>query len=193
MRRVYLSCEPSALTLTCHTDAAILRFSDLLAPAEATRSTWANVFRKNFNSKTKYMLQLSRLSGVSLDSNNFVPPLAPWDHFLPGSFLLTVKGAPEVLLNHCSHVVDPLGGSPITLGAGELQRITQVQEEWSSQGQRVILLARRIINDEYLERFADRQSEDFGDIVDKYLRDLTVVGLVGLIDPLKPDVKQTVR
>jgi len=193
MQRVNLSCEPPALTLTCYADAAILSFSDLLAPAKDTRSTWANVFRKNFNSKTKYMLQLSRFSGVSLDSNSVVPPLAPWDHFRPGSFLLTVKGAPEILLNHCSHVLDPLGGSPITLGARELQRIIQVQEQWSSQGQRVILLARRIVNDEYLEQFADRQSEDFGDIVDKYLRDLTIVGLVGLIDPLKSDVKHTVR
>jgi sodium/potassium-transporting ATPase subunit alpha len=138
------------------------------------------------------MLQLAKLSSESrLESP--IAPLASWDDFKPGSFLLTVKGAPEVLLQHCSHVLDPTGGPPIELGSAERRRITQIQEEWSSQGQRVLLLARRVIMDEYLVTYSDRQPEDFANIVDGYMKDLIVVGLVGLIDPLKSDIKQTVR
>lgn len=140
------------------------------------------------------MLQLSRLSRPhQLDKENLVSPLALWDDFEPSSFLLTVKGAPEVLLKHCSHVLNPSGGPPSVLEATERERIAQIQENWSGQGQRVLLLARRVVTDEYLARFADNQTEQFGDLVDGYMADLIVVGLVGLIDPLKPDIRQTVK
>ena len=139
------------------------------------------------------MLQLSRLSPSTPLEGPLVAPLAPWDNFTRGSFLLTVKGAPEVLLPYCSHVLNPLGGPPVTLSAREKDRISAVQERWSRQGQRVILLARRIVRDEWLEKSANTQSEEFGTVVDEYMTDLTIVGLVGLIDPLKPDIKHTVR
>jgi len=140
------------------------------------------------------MLQLSKLSSeFRLDDESPIPPLASWDNFTLGTFLLTVKGAPDVLLDHCSHVLDPTGGPPVELGSVERQRVTQIQEKWSSQGQRVLLLARRVITDEYLATYSDRQPEDFANVVEGYMRDLIVVGLVGLIDPLKPDIKQTVR
>jgi len=186
----YLTCSSHAMRL----DMAILRLCDTLTSAETIRNTWINVFRKSFNSKTKYMLQLSKLSSESrLDDESPISPLASWDDFKLGTFLLTVKGAPEVLLDYCSHVLDPTGGPPVELGLAERQRITQVQEKWSSQGQRVLLLARRVITDEYLSTYSDRQPEDFANVVEGYMRDLIIVGLVGLIDPLKPDIKQTVR
>jgi sodium/potassium-transporting ATPase subunit alpha len=140
------------------------------------------------------MLQLAKLSSESrLDDESPIAPLASWDNFKPGFFLLTVKGAPEVLLEHCSHVLDPTGGPPVELGLTERGRITQIQEKWSSRGQRVLLLARRVIEDEYLATSWERQPEDFANVVEGYMTDLIVVGLVGLIDPLKPDIKQTVR
>jgi len=139
------------------------------------------------------MMQLSRLSPSVPLTGPLVAPLAPWDNFVHGSFLLTVKGAPEVLLPHCSHVLNPLGGAPLPLSAHEKDRISAVQENWSRQGQRVILLARRIVRDEWLEKSANRHSEEFANAVDEYMIDLTIVGLVGLIDPLKPDIKHTVR
>lgn len=57
----------------------------------------------------------------------------------------------------------------------------------------MLLLARRIVQDEYLEKFANRQPEDYGDVVEDYINDFIVVRLVGLMDPLKPDIRQTVR
>jgi sodium/potassium-transporting ATPase subunit alpha len=86
-----------------------------------------------------------------------------------------------------------LGGAPIPLSAREKDRISAVQENWSRQGQRVILLARRIVHDEWLEKSANTNSEEYAHVVDEYKTDLTIVGLVGLIDPLKPDIKHTVR
>ncbi|KAF8811093.1 sodium-potassium ATPase [Phlegmacium glaucopus] len=174
------------------TDAAILRFSDSVASAEITRQRWTNVYRANFNSKTKFMLQLSELSSAIPLDGTLVPPLALWDNYTRGSFLLSVKGAPEVLMPRCSHVLDPSGGPPIPISTAIRERITDVQERWSRTGQRVLLLARRIIRDNWLERATDRQSEEFAEVVEEYNRDLIIVGLVGLIDPLKPDIKHTV-
>lgn len=139
------------------------------------------------------MLQLSELSpSVSLDGPP-VPPLAPWDHYTRGSFLLTVKGAPEVLLPRCSHVLGPAGSMPIPVSPAIHERIRDIQERWSRSGQRVLLLARRIVRDDWLSRATDRLSEEFAEVVEEFNRDLIIVGLIGLINPLKPDIKHTVR
>lgn len=136
------------------------------------------------------MLKLSKLTSPS---EQLVAPLAPWDQSSSESLLLTSKGAPEILLPRCSFVLNPAGGPPIPLSAQVLERITAVQEQWARDGQRVLLLARRIIKEGAIPRFLDPQSDEYAGIVDGYHRDLVIVGLVGLIDPLKPDIKQTVR
>ena len=143
--------------------------------------------------KTKYMLQLSKLASFSASDGHLVAPLQPWDKVDRNCFLLTLKGAPEVLLPCCSYILNPEGGQPISLTNRELERISAVQESWSRQGQRVILLARRLVSDEWLEKAASSQTEEFSNAVGEYMTDLIIVGLVGLIDPLKPDIKHTVQ
>lgn len=140
------------------------------------------------------MLQLSKVSpDTPLDGRSLIAPLAPWDNFTADSFLLTVKGAPEVLLPHCTHTLDPSGGPPIKLSGWEMDRIAAVQEKWSRQGQRVILLAKRIVRDTYLSKATNTNSEEFAEAVDELMNGLVFVGIVGLIDPLKPDIKHTVK
>src|SRR5260221_5627023 len=63
------------LTLRAFIDMAILRLCDTLTSAETIRNTWINVFRKSFNSKTKYMLQLSKFSSETrLDDESPISP-----------------------------------------------------------------------------------------------------------------------
>jgi sodium/potassium-transporting ATPase subunit alpha len=139
------------------------------------------------------MLQLSQLSPAEPLDGTVIAPLASWDNYTNSSFLLSVKGAPEVLMPRCSHVLDPSGGLPIPITSSVRESITNIQENWSQTGQRVLLLARRIVSDKWLEKETDRNSQEFAEVVEEYNRDLTIVGLVGLIDPLKPDIKHTVR
>ncbi|OBZ79410.1 Sodium/potassium-transporting ATPase subunit alpha-A [Grifola frondosa] len=173
------------------TDTAILRFSDSLTPADITRDKWIEVFKINFNSKTKYMLKLSKIS-PSASQDSLVAPIAHWDHFSNSDFLLTVKGAPEVLLPHCGFVVDPAGGAPVPLSPSVLARIATVQEKWAQDGQRVLLLARRVVKEDLVPKSVDVNSEDFAELVEEFRHDLIIVGLVGLIDPLKSGIKHTV-
>jgi sodium/potassium-transporting ATPase subunit alpha len=57
----------------------------------------------------------------------------------------------------------------------------------------VLLLARRTIRREDIPKEMSFDSQDFADYVNAELsHQLTVVGLVGLVDPPKPDIPETV-
>lgn len=120
-------------------------------------------------------------------------PIASWDKFRHDSYLLAVKGAPDVLLPRCESVLNPLGGKPIPLDGGVRERIVSVQEQWAAQGRRVILLARRVVRSAKIPPKMDTDSEEFEELVNELNSELIIVGFVGLIDSLKPDIAETVR
>ncbi|CEL53522.1 sodium/potassium-transporting ATPase subunit alpha [Rhizoctonia solani AG-1 IB] len=168
------------------TDSAILRFAHTMRPIEASRSAWDDVFKLNFSSKTKFMLKLSKL--VDSSSGSLPAPLVRSDEFNPqADYLLTVKGAPDVLYPRCTSIMSPVDGQVFDLTPERLARITTVQNRWAARGRRVLMLGRRIV----------RGSEFKGPISDESIAEvnwnLTIIGLVGLIDPLKEDIIDTVR
>ncbi|KAF8512193.1 sodium-potassium ATPase [Gautieria morchelliformis] len=175
------------------TDSAILRFAESIAPVEASLNTWQEVHKVNFNSKTKYMLKLSKLSSAYVAADPRPPPIASWDDFSPNDYLLTVKGAPEALFPRCSYVLAPGGGEPLRLSPDVLERIVSVQDSWAAQGRRVLVLARKVIREEEISKDARKSSQTFAELVEELNEDLVIVGLVGLIDPLKEDIVDTVR
>ncbi|KAI0316640.1 sodium-potassium ATPase [Amylostereum chailletii] len=175
------------------TDSAILRFADTLIGADAMRSQWRTVYKMNFNSKTKYMLTLSKVSNVPTKQTLPPWPVASWDSFETDDLLLCVKGAPEMLFPRCTHVNNPKGGPPIKLLPVVQQRIVSLQESWAAQGRRVLVLARRIVPRHLLPKELDSNSEEFEGLVQALNSQLVIVGLVGLIDPLKTDIPETVR
>jgi len=83
-------------------------------------------------------------------------------------------------------------GAAYPLDDGILAGISSAQEEYASRGQRVLLLAKKIIH------AADIDKETFSDPV--YLEDrlialnidLIIVGLIALVDPPKNDTSHTV-
>lgn len=179
------------------TDSAILRFADSFIPVDTIRGHWRQIFKINFNSKNKFMLTLSRLNNTTQETNQgstrIVAPLTSWDAFDSEDYLLAVKGAPEVLLSRCTSVISLTGGQPLPLSATVRERIISVQEHWASQGRRVLVIARRIVPYHCIPKEADRFSDAFAQLIDDYNSELTIVGLVGLIDPLKADIPETVR
>ncbi|KAF9447587.1 sodium-potassium ATPase [Macrolepiota fuliginosa MF-IS2] len=171
------------------TDSAILRFSDSIIPANPLRNQWQEIFKVTFNSKNKYMLKLLKSSNANPGA-----PITASDNYRPSDYLLLVKGAPEVLLDDCSYVVDPAGGDPIALqSSGMLGRIKNVQEQWAKCGKRVLLLAQKIVREDDFPKGVDPQDEDFASLVEDMRTDLTIVGLVGLVDPLKPSIPGVVK
>lgn len=121
-------------------------------------------------------------------------PISPFDDFSADSHLLLCKGAPDVLLKRCSHVNDPKGGPPIPLSHDILNKLSRVQESWARKGQRVLLLAKRVITPDMIEAGTSFDDASFPDLVNQTLnQNLTVVGLVGLVDPPRDDIPETVR
>ncbi|EMD41764.1 hypothetical protein CERSUDRAFT_42386 [Gelatoporia subvermispora B] len=171
------------------TDVAALSFAYRMGASRALRGQWIDIFKQSFNSKTKFMMRLCELSPTaSLETS----PIASWDDFSRHDYMMTVKGAPEVLLPRCSHVLDPKHGRPVPLTTEAIQRLTAIQEAWAKEGQRVILLARRVVRKHMIPNGLNPSTDEFAEEADALNVDVTVIGLLGLMDPLKPTVKHTV-
>lgn len=109
-----------------------------------------------------------------------------------GDFMLLSKGAPDVLLPRCSSYIDP-AGLKHPLDTQAMAKIISIQEAWAAKGQRVLLLAKRLVTSDLLLKAPAIGTPAFGDFVPSYLHtELTIVGLVGLVDPPRADIPQTV-
>ncbi|WVF73077.1 hypothetical protein IAT40_007896 [Kwoniella sp. CBS 6097] len=173
------------------TDSAILRGAEHLRSVADSNADWTEMYKVNFNSKTKFML---KLLGRSSSSPARPAPVAPTDDFDMKDLILMCKGAPDVLLKRCAYINNPSGDAPLPLTPDVLARLTSVQEKWASKGQRVLLLAKRVISRSALSKEVPIDHPDFPDMVNTTLnQDLTVVGLVGLVDPPRPEIPETVR
>jgi sodium/potassium-transporting ATPase subunit alpha len=105
--------------------------------------------------------------------------------------MLTVKGAPDVLLKRCAYIATSAGIEDLT--PANLARLTAIQERWAAKGQRVLLLAKRVVSASDLAGWA-LDGDDFATYMNTHLNQgLTVVGLVGLVDPPRDDIPETVR
>jgi len=106
--------------------------------------------------------------------------------------VMFIKGAPDVLLPRCSSVVLPSGVvAPLT---PELEEsLVTIQSRWSSAGQRVLLLARRVIPGSDVDVKEIGSTEVVEDILRDQTKDLVVVGMVGIVDPPRADIPEVVR
>lgn len=107
----------------------------------------------------------------------------------PANQRLLVKGAPEALLERCSHVIIGANGKrvPITeqLSALLLKELT----EYGNKGLRVIGLASASVDpSEPLFKNAKTTRDYF-----MLEQNLTLVGLVGMLDPPRPEVKASIK
>jgi len=90
------------------------------------------------------------------------------------------KGAPEILLERCTHILDR--GKPREITDEDLTGIRTQLTTFESQGYRVLAFADRELGDEH-----KHHATDFNE------HGLTFVGLVALSDPARPEVTETVK
>lgn len=158
------------------TDSAVLSFAEALRipsldiDAPALLASHEKLFEIPFNSRNKWMLAVWRaLPNEAADDN-------AW---------MLVKGAPDVLFGACTSVMRA-DGSVHHLGAGARRQLDALQEEWSSEGQRVLALCRRSLRGVKLR--ADMPANEMEELMYAELQGLTLVGFVGIRDPPRPDV-----
>lgn len=112
------------------TDTALLRFSEALSVSSLEidsaklLESWTKLFDIPFNSRNKWALT------VVTPNNEKQQEDSGW---------MLIKGGPDVLFNSCTTVLQ-CDGTTIPFGPNERQRMSTIQNEWSSDGKRVLAL-----------------------------------------------------
>lgn len=109
--------------------------------------------------------------------------------------LLTVKGAPDILLERCTTFVRA-DGNVEALDEEVTAAIRKIKDDWSSQGKRVILLARKIVQPDAIASSNPSDDEMESRMMKELRGELVFVGLLALIDPPRseiPEVMKTLR
>ncbi|KAJ7085621.1 hypothetical protein C8R43DRAFT_1244958 [Mycena crocata] len=167
------------------TDTGLLRFAESILQTDDLRLRWIQAGKVSFNSKNKFALKLFRRSlDYAFDTDMLFHTVGE------GQSLLAVKGAPDVLIRRCSNYLDA-EGMEWPLDEQVLASLSTVQEDYAAHGQRVLLLAKKVFPKDFSQEHADPSS-----LEDRLLAaniDLTVVGLIALVDPPRPETEETVR
>ncbi|MBI3243971.1 MAG: cation-translocating P-type ATPase [Chloroflexi bacterium] len=96
-------------------------------------------------------------------------------------FVVCAKGAPDVILKTCSHY-QKLNDEAAPITPEFLEKVLAANAELSSQALRVLAVAYRI-SDHHPDPMTPETVE----------HDLTFVGLIGMIDPARPEVKPAIQ
>ncbi|KAF4124728.1 sodium/potassium-transporting ATPase subunit alpha [Geosmithia morbida] len=173
------------------TDQAILRFAEAVESGGVAylRACWSMTFELGFNSKNKFMIRC-----FSIAKTECLPQTL--SRLEAGTFgdkdmLLTIKGAPDVIVDRCTQYVTATGDmAPIDKSIK--MRIDYLKNRYSSQGKRCLLLARKVVP---LDQVCGepRTTEQEASILEHSRSGLVLVGLVAIVDPLRPEIPDVVR
>ena len=91
-----------------------------------------------------------------------------------------VKGAPDMILEICDQIIE--NGKPVAITEEKKKEVLGINQDMARQALRVLGVAYRPMN--------GVPAECTCEIVEK---NLTFVGLMGMIDPARPEVKEAVK
>lgn len=101
-----------------------------------------------------------------------------------------MKGAPDILVDRCTQIMHPDGTfQPLTSEGKKVIQDTQIS--WALRGKRVLLLARKIVPRHHYARHPE--SNAFTDEVLYSATGMTLVGLVGIVDPPRQETPEVIR
>ena len=98
-----------------------------------------------------------------------------------GKLVAFVKGAPEVILGHCSHILT--GGKLAKLTSKRRDAIAKANEDLANQALRLLGIAYKELDTVKAESFAGKGSND------KIESNLVFIGLAGMIDPPREEAR----
>ncbi|KAI4594284.1 ATPase Na K transporting alpha [Pestalotiopsis sp. 9143b] len=152
------------------TDAALLRFTSSMQDQSPDPNK--KLFQIPFNSKNKWMLTM-------LDAR---------DGRKEAQRQVYVKGAPDVLLPACTKYWSAKSASVERLDEAARNSIKAFQDELSNNAERVIMLCEKVMtptNAPGTNNFSD-------EVAASAIKDLTIIGILGIIDPPRPETMRTV-
>ncbi|KAF9583810.1 hypothetical protein BGW38_008450, partial [Lunasporangiospora selenospora] len=186
------------------TDSALLRFSAQDPSLNAVADCFERKLEIPFNSRNKWMMTayqgtaqkpqvIKTLFGANLLNATVTNPNEKED------MLVFVKGAPDVLLPYCTSFVSATArNGPQPLTSDWKAELSRIQHAWSRRGQRVLMLCKG----RYTPYLAERQGSQAGsssknatqeELARQGLQELCIIGLVGIMDPPRPEIKDTIQ
>lgn len=168
------------------TDAACLRLCEELGGVNAARAGCNVLGNLAFSSQTKFAVKVLQLDDHSADGINVALSNAEASHFSTTSdAIIIAKGAPDILIQRCSSVADARG-EIVPLSPQHLEQTNAIQSKWAGDGQRVLVMTRKVVPRGDLPASLD------DDAIMRASVDLTVVGLVGIVDPPRAEISDVV-
>ena len=130
-----------------------------------------------FDSEFKRMVTVHRVANPRFED------LSPFENEKGKNLtVIAVKGAPDVVMNLCTSYQPLDGGKPVPLTDEKRKRILAANDEMTREALRVLGVAYRLVED--LPENPDRKDLE---------ADLTFVGLIGMIDPARPEVSTALQ
>jgi Ca2+-transporting ATPase len=152
---------------------------------EDARRRWPRVAEIPFDSSRKYMATLHRLGDVSPTPEE---ELAAPPHRPDEAVVLFAKGAPDVLVRRCNRVF--IGDREVELDDEVRERVREVNAALARDGLRVLAVAARGYTEVELDAMAAARMEP--EDLDEQVTDLTMLALVGIVDPPRPEAMDAV-
>ena len=143
---------------------------------DPTETAFVDAALKDGMDKNQLEQAMPRTAELPFDSDR---KLMSTVHPVDGKLRVMVKGAPDVLLSRCTHI---LNGTPVPVTAQLAKGVEDANAAMAERALRVLGCA-----------YKDIDQLPQGELTTENLEnDLTFVGLVGMIDPPRMEVKQAV-
>ncbi|KAF9975980.1 hypothetical protein BGZ73_000145 [Actinomortierella ambigua] len=192
------------------TDSALLRFAEQVSDTTGLSSCFERTFEIPFNSRNKWMMAVYQGSASkpqvikTLFGSKMISAPSPITSDVSETMLVLVKGAPDVLLPYCTSYLSSLNRIEELTEAAK-QSLSTYQQAWSRRGQRVLMLCKGRYSPAAATAAAQKMAEatangasssaaagQTDELTRQGLDQLCILGLVGIMDPPRPEIKQTI-
>lgn len=146
------------------------------AAGEPTEAALVAFAKSEGMPKTELSIQQPRIGEAPFDS---MRKMMSTIHETANGIVQYTKGAPDIVLGQCTSYLEDGQVKPMT--SEKKQEILTANKEMADQALRVLCAAERKYDEKPIEE-SPKSLE----------RDLTYIGLVGMIDPIRPEVKAAI-
>ena len=148
------------------------------AVGEATECALVNDANRNGLPKGELTADLPRVDEAPFDSLRKM--MSTLHRAKAGDgFIQFTKGAPDEVLRRCTRIWQ--GGQAVPITEADRKRILEENKEMADQALRVLAAAQRV--------YDERPASNAPDALEQ---DLTWIGMCGMIDPIRPEVKDAI-